>query len=303
MHFNRLDLNLLLALDALLAECNTTRAAQRLNLSQSAASGALARLRDYFGDELLIPVGRNMVMTPLAARLRQPIREALQQLRMVLDSRTEFVARESTRHFHVIASDYAVEVVLVAAIQRLSELAPGITIDILPVEASCADQMQRCRADLALLPAPAAVEHLRQEVLIEDHLACLAWRGNTLLHNRLTVDQYHALGHVASACSGMGSALPGRHLVGAHAAPRVEVRTRSVAQIPALLANTNRIAIVNSRLAQLYARQFPLRHLSLAFDAPMPSECMQWLKVYDHDPAHVWLRQLLRETAKMVTAR
>lgn len=303
MHFNRLDLNLLRALDALLAECNTTRAAQRLNLSQSAASGALARLRDYFGDELLVPAGRNMVMTPLAARLQQPIRESLQQLRMVLDSRTEFVARESTRHFHVIASDYAVQVVLVEAIRRLSELAPGITIDILPVENSCADQMQRCRADLALLPAPAAIEHLRQEMLIEDSPACLAWRDNTLLHERLTVDQYRTLGHVESTCSGMGSAPPGRHLAGACTAPRVEVRTRSVAQIPALLANTNRIAIVHSRLAHLYASQFPLRQLSLAFDAPRHSECMQWLKVYDHDPAHVWLRQLLRDTAEIVTTR
>ena len=84
MRFNRLDLNLLVALDALLTDKNVTHAARRLNMSQSATSGLLARLRDYFGDALLVQVGRTMVLTPMAVNLAGSVRDVLLQIQSTI---------------------------------------------------------------------------------------------------------------------------------------------------------------------------------------------------------------------------
>src|SRR5262245_4933192 len=112
MRFNRLDLNLLVALDALLAEQNITRAAERLHLSQSAVSGALARLREHFQDELLVQVGRRMTRTPLAESLAQPVREILAQVQATVERRPGFDPSTSDRQFSIMVSDYVTTVLM-----------------------------------------------------------------------------------------------------------------------------------------------------------------------------------------------
>lgn len=303
MHFHRLDLNLLLVLDALLAECNTTRAAQRLNLSQSATSNALGRLRGYFGDELLIPAGRTMVMTSLAVSLQQPVRATLQQLRAALDVKPSFVPERSDRHFRVVASEYATGVLLAKAIQVIAERAPGITIEILPLSEDCGEQISRGKADLAVLSAQFVIDDLRREVVIEDDYACLAWTGNRRVGEALTREQYLELGHVSRpfgcAVSCLGRSLIDTILIGANMPRRVEVWANSFDTIPLLLMNTNRIATLNTRLAELYARHFPLRLLTMPIEMPRLVEHMQWNKMFDNDPALLWLRCLLKEVAEL----
>ena len=112
MDLHLFDLNLLVALDALLRECNVTHAGNRLNLSQPAMSGALARLRDHFQDELLVPAGRRMIRTPLAEKLVQPVHEILLQIRGTLEARPLFDPATSTRHFSIAASDYVIAVLI-----------------------------------------------------------------------------------------------------------------------------------------------------------------------------------------------
>jgi DNA-binding transcriptional LysR family regulator len=98
---HRFDLNLLVTLDALLTEKNVTRAGQRMHLSQSAMSGALARLRDFFQDELLVPMGRSMVMTPLAEDLVQPVGDILLQVQATIATKPRFDPATSARHFSI----------------------------------------------------------------------------------------------------------------------------------------------------------------------------------------------------------
>src|SRR5471032_1661194 len=116
MRFNRLDLNLLVALDALLDERKITRAAERLSLSQSAISGMLARLREYFDDELLVPVGRNLELTPLARELVTPVRNVLLQIQTVVAINPEFDPATASRHFKIASSDYVIGIFLRKAI-------------------------------------------------------------------------------------------------------------------------------------------------------------------------------------------
>ncbi len=105
MHLRGLDLNLLVALDVLIDERNVTRAADRLNLSQSGMSTALARLRNFFDDQLLVPLGRKMVLTPLAQTLVDPVREIVLRTHTLIDTTPGFNPAIATRRFTIMCSD------------------------------------------------------------------------------------------------------------------------------------------------------------------------------------------------------
>jgi LysR family transcriptional regulator, nod-box dependent transcriptional activator len=130
MRFQGLDLNLLLALDRLFKDRSVSAAAKNLYLSQSALSHALNRLREYFGDELLIPAGRRLVLSPLAQTLVIPLREALRQIEAVVSHTPQFDPASSQRHFMILASDYSITVCLAAALRQVRRLAPRITVEI-----------------------------------------------------------------------------------------------------------------------------------------------------------------------------
>ena len=129
MDLGGLDLNLLVALDALFAEKSVSRAGERLHLSQSATSGALARLREVFGDPLLVPVGRRMVMTPVAEALVEPVRNFLLQAEAILNNHPVFDPGSSTRKFRILMSDYVETVLLAEALPRIEQSAPGIRFE------------------------------------------------------------------------------------------------------------------------------------------------------------------------------
>ena len=133
MDLHLFDLNLLVALDALLTERNVTRAGNRLNLSQSAMSGALARLRHHFRDELLVPVGRRMMLTPVADGLVAPVRDILLKVRGTLGSKPRFEAATAARHLSLAVSDYVTEILLADVLRAARCEAPLITFDLRPV--------------------------------------------------------------------------------------------------------------------------------------------------------------------------
>jgi len=119
MHYRHLDLNLLVALDALLTERNITEAGKRVFLTQSAMSGALARLREYFGDELLVQMGRRMVPTPLAETLAPQVREILLKIKATVETKPGFDPATSTRKFSLMMSDYCSTVLMTEVLPRL----------------------------------------------------------------------------------------------------------------------------------------------------------------------------------------
>ena len=133
MRFHHLDLNLLVALDALLTEANVSRAARQCALSQSAMSGVLARLRAHFEDDLLVQVGRKMVLTTLARSLAAPVRDLLLQAQSVAVTRATFDPSSSARQFVMMASDYVATVILADLNRALAKTAPGISVMLRPL--------------------------------------------------------------------------------------------------------------------------------------------------------------------------
>ena len=143
MRFQRLDLNLLVALDALLAERSVSLAAERIFLSQSATSSALGRLREYFGDELLVVRGRQMVLTARAEGLVDPVRAVLEQIRTTIAVAPPFDPATTDRTITIMASDYSTEVLLAPALRQMAEVAPGLRIEIQPMNDTLIESLER----------------------------------------------------------------------------------------------------------------------------------------------------------------
>src|ERR1700682_90541 len=129
MRYHKLDLNLLTALKALLAEKNVTRAGESVHVTQSAMSGILARLREYFGDPLIVQIGRKMELTALAESLVEPVNDVLLRIDATVATRPGFARSSSRRLFSVVASDYVINVLLIDVLRRIHHEAPGMSLE------------------------------------------------------------------------------------------------------------------------------------------------------------------------------
>ena len=193
MNLQGFDLNLLVALDALLTERNVTRAGRRMNLSQSAMSGALGRLRVFFKDELLVVVGRRMVLTPLAQDLIQPLRDVLLQVQSTVANKPRFDPGSSERHFSIAVSDYVMSVLIVDLLRHVKVEAPKITFDLRPVGRRATEDLDGGELDFLIAPEYLAAVH-PAEVLFEDSHTCLAWNRNRHVGSSISLDRVPAAG-------------------------------------------------------------------------------------------------------------
>ena len=295
MDLHRFDLNLLVTLDALLTEKNVTRAGLRMNLSQSAMSGGLARLREFFQDELLVPMGRQMVLTPLAQDLVQPVRDVLLQVQATIITKPRFEAATSTRHFSIAVSDYVTSVLMVEFLRKLQCQSPSITCELRPVGRRATEDLESGELDFLIAPELYASVVHPKEVLFEDTHMCVAWSKNRAIGTTISVEQYLALGHVIVHVGELGSAnYDERMLRAVNCRRNIEVVTASFDLAPQLVIGTERIATVPARLARKYADLLPIRLLPVPVDIPPIVEVLQWHRAHDRDPAHLWLRSQLK---------
>lgn len=305
MDLHLFDLNLLVALDALLTERHVTRAGNRLNLSQSAMSGALARLRHTFGDDLLVPVGRQMVLTPVAAGLVGPVRDILLQIRGTLGSKPQFDPATATRHLSLAVSDYVTEI-LIADVLRLARTeAPNITFELRGVGPRAMEDLESGELDFLISPASYVSTTQPTEVLFEDTYTCVVWAGNRAVGTTLTVDEYLGLGHVVVNVAGgePPSNYDEQFLRRSNLKRRVEVTVPTFSLAPQLVIGTGRVTTITTRLAAKYAATLPLRLIELPMAMPPMVEVLQWHQVHEYDPAHHWFRGLLMKAVRALPAQ
>ncbi|WP_157264078.1 LysR family transcriptional regulator [Azohydromonas aeria] len=298
MRLGHFDLNLFVTLDALLETCSISRASERLHIGPSATSSALGRLREQFGDELLVQVGRRMQLTPLAQSLRQPVRDILLRAQATLAASDAFDPTSAKRCFVFNASDYATTVLLTPLAQMLEREAPGITIDIVSLGSNNLQRLERGEVDFAIYPNVIASPEHPQEPLFSESYSCVVWTGYHLKGDALTLDEYMAARHVAAQLgeqrvSSFESWFMSKHGVGRN----VVVAASSFNALPFLVVGTQRIATMFTRLARMYSRMLPLRILPPPFEIPDLQLVMQWNRHHDLDAAHMWLRQRLQAVA------
>lgn len=291
MRLGHFDLNLFVTLDALLDTASITRASERLHIGVSATSAALGRLREHFGDELLVPVGRRMELTPLAQLLREPVREVLLKSQATLAVRPEFDPLTARRHFIFNTTDYAATVLIAPLSQALETEAPEITLDIVGLGDRNLDRLERGEVDIAIYPASNASPDHPSQALLTETFSAVVWTGHHLPAEGLTLAHYLSARHVAARFGERRVASFDDGVLAAQGMHRqVVVAASSFNELPALVVGTQRIATLQTRLARMYARILPLRLLPLPFEVPPLELVMQWNRHAEQDVAHAWLR-------------
>lgn len=302
MRLSNLDLNLLVSLDALLDQRSVTRAAQQLGLSQPALSASLARLRRHFGDELLARSGNEYRLTPLAAQLKPRVRLALEGVERVFTAQPEFDPRESTREFSIQMSDYAVAVIGSAVAEALGEEAPAARLRLTHNTPESVDRAEQTLLTTDLLVLPHGfITDLPRADLIRDRWVIVVASDHPDVGDALTVEQLETLGWVATYYGPTASTPAARQMRMLGIEPQVQVVTESFLTIPALVAGTRRIALLQERLAQLLPADVGIRTLPCPFEAGPLVDAMWWHPIYDRDPEHVFFRGLVRRAAAAAT--
>jgi DNA-binding transcriptional LysR family regulator len=296
MRLENFDLNLLVAFDALLEERSVSGAARRLNLTQSAMSAALKRLREALGDPILSQHGKAMVPTPHALALAPEVSVALDALRRLTSPSAEFVPATSSRIFRVAASDYIATVLLAPLIKALEAEAPFLRLDIsLPADDTPA-RLAKGEYDLVLTPEDFIEPGHPAELLFEEAHVVVGCASNPLLAAPMTPEAFASAGHVAVRIDGRNTHIE-NELDRLGLVRRVEIHAPSFVQAPWLLPGTRRIALMHERLARLMA---PLLGLSIAevpFALPPMREMMQFHATRAQDAGLRWLRERLSALA------
>ena len=303
MRFNKLDLNQLVVLDALLQEKSVKKAAERVFLSAAATSCALARLRDYFDDELLHQVGKTMVLTAKAESLTKPVRDVLLQIQSITTTNPSFDPATSTRKITIEASDYVMVVYLAGVLKRAWQEAPHMQFDLRNVGTQSHGDLNSGEVDMLIVPEFFTAPNHPSERLFKDSWSCVTWTGNSAIGRRFGLKQYLALGHVAIEW-GAGRLLTHDDTVATKLGHlrRREVTAPSFTVVPHLLVGTHRVATLQTQLAKRLLAGSPLRLLPCPLPIPPLFEAVQCHKSQQHDPAIVWFRELMRQEAKTIGA-
>lgn len=306
VNLNRIDLNLLVFLDVLLREQNVTRAAEQLGITQPALSNGLRRLRELFGDPLLVRTSGGMTPTERALELKPQVRDILAAVEKAVMPGAQFHAGTSKRTFRIMASDYAESTLLAPLMLRLSELAPNLTLDVLTPSDVSFEDLEQGKIDMAINRFDQLPQSFHQATVWRDGFSCLMAADNPVLEN-FDLEAYLGADHIWVSKTGMG--------VGRGMTPRdiqrlgwvdealsemgrsrnIRLFTRHY-QVAALMARQpGLIATVPTQIARLHLEDKELAVRKAPFMI-IPIELqLAWSPLLQHDPGHIWLRRLIVE--------
>jgi len=303
MNFQTFDLNLLRVLDAMLHERNTTRVAERINLSQPAVSSALNRLRHALGNPLFVRAGNMMVPTPFAQSLQAPLRQALEQLEATLSGLADFDPALSTRRFRIFGSDYFSEVLMPRLVDLLATQAPGMRLQRLHQDpASFVRQLGEERIDFALMPPEETPGWVGRAVAFHSSVVVVASDGNDRLGRAgiapgqvLPMDLFCDMPHVQFAPEGGTSSNEDEILARLGRRRRVVLTVPDFYSVGHTVAHGQLIATLPTRFALSLAERLGLATYQVPFEFPMIRLCLYWHSRYSDYPEHRWMRERILE--------
>jgi DNA-binding transcriptional LysR family regulator len=293
-----IDLNLLVALGALLEDRNLTRAGARIGLSQPAMSAALARLRRHFDDDLLARDGRGYKLTELGAQLLPTVQEALRQMEATMDRSPEFEPESSDREFSIAASDYTVSILADPLLRKVKQIAPDIRLELHPIPTDMSLSPHGIvKHDVVVGPMGYEFPGRRLE-LFRDRFVLLVDPANPRLRDgKLTLEDLALLPHVRPTF-GHEQPNPADKLLDSLGVDRhVQVTVVGWLTVPFVVAGTGLVAIVPERLAKRVAETVRLSVVEPPFGQVDLIETAHWHPSRGTDPAVRWLLRTLQETA------
>lgn len=297
MNLNSLDLNLLVALDALLREANVSRAAMRIGLSQPALSHALQRLRDLIGDPLLVRSGARMELTPRAQGLRGPLAQALDQVRSLFVP-DAFDAASSERQFRLMMPDLAVELLMPPLMAKITQAAPNIRIDVVPWRGPAIFTAEFARTIDLVISIGNAFGGFHRQRLYTDSDALAVRRGHPAGAKLKKRDAFLSAKHVAVIIRGQGEDLIEPWLRAKGIERRIALVVPGYIEALHVTARTDLVAFVPQRLIAALSKQLTLVSVKPPFDPGIDEQFMFYPTRAQMDPGSIWLRRLMLETGR-----
>ena len=298
MDLHLFDLNLLVALDALLRERSVTRAARRLGLTQPALSGALARLRGQFGDPLFVRTRHGVVPTPRAEALADPLARWLAEARELV-APASFEPAQSERTFSVSANDYLQHALLVPFARALERQAPRAALALWPQPEDLAAQLQRGGLELAVTIPEWAPPDLPSRALYQERYVGIVRSGHPWTKRRPSLDAFCDARHVLVSPAGGGLRGPTDDALAALGRRRrIALTLSSFLLVPGVVASRALAAVVPERL--LAGRRAAVGVFALPVELPPIRAIAVWHPRWHRDPAHAWARQLLADVAASI---
>ncbi|MBQ1092801.1 LysR family transcriptional regulator [Streptomyces sp. B93] len=295
------DLNLLQALAVLLEERHVTRAADRFHLSQSAMSRVLHRLRETFGDELLVRTRRGYEPTPRGQQIQSELAELLPRLEALLRG-DAFDPATASGHFRILCTDFATSLFGPVLFPRFFHEAPGVSLTVAPLGDQSFADIEQGRADM-MISGVVAPGGLHWETLWEEEFVCLLPGDHPLTGDRLAMADYLAYPHVVVDLLGAGQAMVERRLDEYGLRRRTGLRVPYFSAAAAALPGTALIATMPRRAVLPYTDDPAYRVAAAPEELPPFPYGIAWHPRVDGDPAHRWVRQVMRETAAWVTGQ
>jgi DNA-binding transcriptional LysR family regulator len=297
MNIRSVNLNLLVAFDALYSEQSVTAAARRAGVTQPAMSNTLSQLRALFDDALFMRHRTGLTPTARAKELAEPIRQGLKLLEGAL-SAPSFEPATSERRFVVAASDYVELVLLPPLLRRLAKEAPGVRLQLKPWGLHEAPpELARGEFDLMLGFYDKLPPHHHEQLLFEDEYVCVVRRRHPTVKTKLSLAQYCALSHVLVSSRSDSPGSVDRALATLGKKRTIGARVSHFMTVPVLIAQTDFVAALDRRVAQVFAAPLGLKLFTPPLKLPKGSVGQVWHDQQHTDPAQRWLRSMIAEVA------
>ena len=301
MNISRIDLNLLVTLEALIAESSVSRAALRLHLSQPAVSNALSRLRHAFGDPLLVKTGRGMTPTPRALDLVVPIREALAKIERSL-SVEAFDPQRATGTITIGATDYVEFVLLPRLLAAVQRNAPHLRISVLSLaDTNLQQALDSGRMDMAIGYFPSATGNMHLRRIFDERYVCVVRKAHPGFRRRPTVKEFAGASHLVVSPQGGGFVGPVDGALARRGLKRrVAVSMPHFMTVPHVIAQSDLVVTLTERVARAFCGLMPLRMFKPPVAVSGFSISALWHERTHHDLANRWLRdEVVRLSAEL----
>jgi DNA-binding transcriptional LysR family regulator len=290
-----MDIKLLAVFDEVYKTRSVSRAGDNLGLAQTSVSLALGRLRRQFNDPLFVRTSEGMLPTPHATELLQPLRQALELLRVATHQQVVFDPATSRRRFRVSMTDISHLQFLPALIQRVGKVAPEVHIEMLRITSQTPKLLEAGESDLAVGFMPELEAGFYQQKLFEQGFACVVRKNHPRIEARMTTSIYKRERHVAITAVGSGHEQVEGELQRLGLERQVALSLPTLPGLGNLLAKTELIATVPDRVAQMLVSIAQVKALPPPFSLPSFAIKQHWHERYQHDPANRWLRSVVAE--------
>lgn len=296
MDIKGVDLNLMLVFEAMMTDKHLSRAAKGMGLSQSAMSGALARLRVVYKDPLFVRSARGMLPTHKAEQLKEPIAKALAILRSSLAEEGEFNPLECDKTFRIALSDWMCVSFLPDIDQRIKKEAPHVNLVIRNMSPKeMYEALMAGELDLGISGQANFERGVYKQVLYYETGKCFVWSGHPAIKTSLSLKDYVRFPHILFSPQGSGLGFVDKALAKKKLKRRIGLRVVYSLAIPSLIVNTDYIATTPTPIATFAAQHFPIK----IFDPPLPISggniTQYWNRANHTDPAHQWLRGIIMD--------